>query len=319
MKPFKFVPYLKSTIWGGEQIAPFKGIVTDKHNVGESWEISGVPSHQSVVAEGDDKGLNMTALVQKYKGQLVGEKVYEKFGDQFPLLIKFIDSCQDLSVQVHPNDELAQERHNCPGKTEMWYIIKTVPGARIYAGLSKAITPDEYEELATAEAVDGHSPMMDVIATHESHQGDLFFLPAGRLHSIGAGNFLVEIQETSDITYRVYDFGRRDAEGNTRELHIDLAKDAIDYHVYPEYRSTYDSTLQNAPLIHCSEFNVNRVVVHSAMKVDFKTDTFVIVVCLAGQANINGTMIHQGETILVPACENDLSILGNGTFLTATM
>ncbi len=319
MKPFKFNPYLKTTIWGGEQIAPFKGIETDKHNVGESWEISGVPSHQSVVAEGEDKGLNLTALIQKYKGQLVGEKNYQRFGDQFPLLVKFIDSRQDLSVQVHPNDELAMERHNCRGKSEMWYIIKTEPGAKIYTGLSKAITPEEYEQFATAETIDGHSPMQDVIATHESHQGDVFYLPAGRLHAIGAGNFLAEIQETSDITYRVYDFGRRDADGNTRELHIDLAKDAIDYHVYPEYRQTYDSTLLDAPLVHCVDFNVNRIVVHSAMKVVFKENSFVVVVCLAGRANINGTDIHQGQTILVPACENDLSILGNGTFLTATI
>ena len=319
MKPIKFESYLKSTIWGGEQIAAFKGIDTDQHNVGESWEISDVPGHESVASMSEDKGLNLTDLIEKYKGQLVGEKVYAKFGNQFPLLVKFIDSHQNLSVQVHPNDELAMKRHGCRGKSEMWYVIKSEPGARIYTGLSKPISPEQYEQLVTTETAPGHAPIMDVIATHESHQGDVFFLPAGRLHAIGAGNFVCEIQETSDITYRVYDYGRRDANGNTRELHIEQAKDAIDYHVYPEYRSTYDSTLLDAPLVHCPLFNVNRVVVHDAMDIDYKVQSFVIVICLAGSAKVNGVDVHQGESLLVPACDNALHFVGCGTFLTATM
>ncbi len=319
MKPFKFETLLKTTIWGGEQIAKFKGIDTDQHNVGESWEISDVPGNESVVLAGEDKGLNLTALIEKYKGLLVGEKVYATFGKQFPLLVKFIDSKQDLSVQVHPNDELAMKRHGCRGKSEMWYVIKSVPGTRIYAGLSKQITPEQYEQFVMTETAEGHSPIMDVIASHESHQGDVFYLPAGRLHAIGAGNFVAEIQETSDITYRVYDYGRRDANGNTRELHIAQAKEAIDYHVYPEYRSTYDSTLLDAPLVHCPYFNVNRVVVHDAMDIDYRVDSFVIVICLAGEANLNGVDVHQGESVLVPACDNELHFVGNGTFLTASL
>ena len=256
MKPYKFEPYLKTTIWGGYQIAPFKGIFTAQPNIGESWEISGVPGHESVAIERGlvddvDVGLNLVELIDKYKSKLVGEKVYKKYGNKFPLLIKFIDSRQDLSVQVHPDDKLAMERHGCAGKTEMWYIIKSDVGAKIYAGLSKSITPDEYEKLATAEPINGHSPMQDVIATHEAHQGDLYFLPAGRLHAIGAGNFLAEIQQTSDITYRVYDFGRKDAHGNPRELHIEEAKEAIDYQVWPEYRTSYDSTKPTSQLINC--------------------------------------------------------------------
>ena len=319
MKPYKFESFLKTTIWGGEQIAAFKGIDTDLHNVGESWEISDFPGQESVVATGEDKGLNLSALVEKYKEQLVGEKVYAKFGNHFPLLVKFIDSHQNLSVQVHPNDELAMMRHGCRGKSEMWYVIKSEPGARIYTGLCKEITPERYEQMVTTETVGGYSPIMDVIATYESHQGDVFYLPAGRLHAIGAGNFVAEIQQTSDITYRVYDYGRRDANGKTRELHIEQAKEAIDYQVWPSYRTSYDSTKPNSQLINCPYFIVNRIVVQVAQQIDFHCDSFVIVVCLWGEANINGISIRQGETILVPACENVLYIFGNATFLTATM
>lgn len=324
MKPYKFAPYLRTTIWGGYQIAPFKGIFTAQPNIGESWEISGVPGHESVVVErgiiGDvDLGLNLTQLIDKYKGLLVGERVYRTYGNTFPLLVKFIDSRQDLSVQVHPDDQLAQKRHQCPGKTEMWYVIKADVGAKIYSGLKQSITPDDYERLAKAEPINGHSPMQDVIATHESHQGDLFFLPAGRLHAIGAGNFLTEIQQTSDITYRVYDFGRKDANGVPRELHLEQAKDAIDYQVWPEYRTSYDSTKPNSELIHCPYFIVNRVVVQVAAEINLHSDSFVIVVCLWGEANINGIRVKQGETLLVPASENVLYIFGNATFLTATM
>ncbi len=324
MKPYKFQPYLKTTLWGGYQIAPFKGIFTAQPNIGESWEISGVPEHESIAVERGlvddvDVGLTLTELIDKYKGLLVGQRVYKRFGNKFPLLVKFIDSRQNLSVQVHPDDHLAMQRHGCQGKTEMWYVIKSDVGAKIYAGLSKSISPDEYEQLATATPIDGHSPMQDVIATHEAHDGDLFFLPAGRLHAIGAGNFLAEIQETSDITYRVYDFGRKDAHGKPRELHIQEARDAIDYRVWPEYRSSYDSTKPISQLVNCPHFVVHRVVVQVASQVDFHCDSFVVVVCLWGEANINGINIRQGETILVPASENVLYIFGNATFLTATM
>ena len=324
MKPYKFEPYLKTTLWGGYQIAPFKGIFTAQPNIGESWEISGVPGHESVATERGlvddvDVGLTLPQLIDKYKGLLVGQRVYKKYGGQFPLLVKFIDSRQDLSVQVHPNDALAMERHGCQGKTEMWYVIKSDVGSKIYSGLQKSITPDDYEQLATAEAVGGHSPMQDVLAVHEAHDGDLYFLPAGRLHAIGAGNFLAEIQETSDITYRVYDFGRKDAHGQPRPLHIEEARDAIDYQVWPEYRSSYDSTKPISQLVNCPHFVVHRVVVQVAKQIDFHVDSFVVVMCLWGEANINGIHIRQGETILVPACENVLYIFGNASFLTATI
>ncbi len=324
MKPYKFKPYLKTTLWGGDRIAPYKGITTAQPNIGESWEISCVPGHESIsidrgLIDDVDVGLTLTQLIDKYKGRLVGQSIYRRFGNAFPLLVKFIDSRQDLSVQVHPDDELAMQRHGCPGKTEMWYIIRSDMGAKIYAGLKESITPADYERLAKAQPEDGHSPMQDVIATHEAHDGDLFFLPAGRLHAIGAGNFLAEIQETSDITYRVYDFDRKDANGQPRELHIDQAKDAIDYRVWPSYRSSYDSTKPISQLISCPHFVVHRVVVQVARQVDFHCDSFVVVMCLWGDANINGINIRQGETILVPACENVLYIFGNASFLTATI
>lgn len=324
MKPYKFSPILKTTIWGGDQIAPFKGIETAQPNIGESWEISGVPGQESVAVErglvGDvDLGLNLRELIDKYKGLLVGDKVYAQYGNRFPLLVKLIDSRQDLSVQVHPNDELAMQRHGCAGKTEMWYVMKADVGARIYSGMREQITPEDYVRMASAKPENGRSPIQDVLAVHESHQGDLYFLPAGRLHAIGAGNFLAEIQETSDITYRVYDFGRTDAHGKPRELHVDMAKDAIDYQVWPEYRTSYDSTQPNSQLIRCPHFTVHRVVVQVASEVDLQVDSFVVVMCLWGQANVNGVPVKQGETILVPASENVLRIFGNATFLTATV
>ena len=328
MKPYKFQPYLKTTLWGGYQIAPYKGIYTAQPNIGESWEISGVPGHESVAIDrgliGDvDLGLTLTELIDKYKGLLVGDRVYKKYGNKFPILVKLIDSRQDLSVQVHPDDKLALERHGCAGKTEMWYVIKADIGAKIYSGLRKSISPDDYERLVIENDVEadskGENPMASVIATPESHDGDLYFLPAGRLHAIGAGNFLAEIQQTSDITYRVYDFGRKDAHGKPRELHVEQAKEAIDYRVWPEYRTSYDSTKPTSQLINCPYFTVHRVVVQVAAQIDFQCDSFVVVLCLWGEANINGIHIRQGETVLVPASENILYIFGNATFLTATM
>ena len=319
LKPFKFEPYLKSVLWGGEKIAKYKGIVTDQHNIGESWEISGVDGHESVVAEGDDKGLNLRQIIEKYKGDLVGNAVYAKYGDTFPLLVKIIDAKGDLSVQVHPDDTLAKARHNSYGKTEMWYIIDAEEGAPIYAGLSKQITPEEYEKLVAENAI------MDVIARHDSHAGDLFFLPAGRIHAIGAGNLLAEIQQTSDITYRVYDFDRRDANGNPRELHTEQAKDAIDYTVYPEYKSEYDRNGKNAtPLVKCQYFDVKREIIDGVSTIDASADSFMIIMCLDGEAtitdNLGGvTHVKKGESILVPAVITSMKAEGKATFMTSTV
>lgn len=318
MKPYKFKPYLKETIWGGEKIAPYKHIQSASNCIGESWEISGVAGYESVVAdrglaEDDAVGLTLPQLIDRYKGQLVGEKVYAQFGNQFPLMVKFIDAKDDLSVQVHPNDELAQKRHNCLGKNEMWFLLHADKGAKIYAGLTQDLTPEKYDQLVEENA------LMSVVAVHESHENDYFYIPAGRVHAIGAGNFLVEIQQSSDITYRIHDYDRRDAQGNPRELHIHEAKEAIDCRCYPDYRHTCDTTTSPSPLVQCPYFNVYRLSLQGTETIDFQTDTFIILVCLSGKATLNGISIQQGETALVPACNNILHMTGNGTFLAATL
>lgn len=316
-EPLHFAPYLKSVIWGGEQIAPYKGIETSQHEIGESWEISGVPGHVSVVDRGPLKGKTLSELIDIYGADLVGADVYKKYGKEFPLLIKIIDAKADLSVQVHPDDELAHKRHNCPGKTEMWYIMKTAPGAKIYAGLKEKITPDEYERRVADNNI------MDVIAAYDSAPGDVFFLPAGRIHAIGAGNLLAEIQETSDITYRIYDYDRRGADGKPRELHTEQARDAIDYTVYPDYRNApVSSSEKDADLVNCSHFDVRRILLDgiSEQQMNHTRRSFMIVMCLEGSATLSYSdgktvEISRGETLLFPAVLGNLKASGKGLLL----
>ena len=194
---YKFQPILKSLIWGGEKIAPYKGIATDQRNIGESWELSGVKDNESVVAEGPEAGTSLPELIARHGAALLGKANYGRFGEEFPLLIKFIDARQDLSIQVHPNDELAWERHKSKGKTEMWYVVSADKDAHLRSGFSKQVTPAEYE------ASVGDNTITDILADYKIAPGDVFFLPAGRVHSIGAGSFIAEIQQTSNITYRI--------------------------------------------------------------------------------------------------------------------
>ena len=226
MYPLKFEVILKSILWGGSEICKFKNLSTKLDGIGESWEISQVKDNVSVIANGEYKGKNLTELMQEKGAELLGQHVLDRFGDKFPLLIKFIDARDNLSIQVHPNDKLAKERHNSFGKTEMWYVISAQEGAGLYSGFSKQITPDEYVERVE------NNTIMDVLQFHPVKSGDVFFLPAGRIHAIGKGIFIAEIQQTSDITYRIYDYNRKDANGKGRELHTALAKDAIDYKMY---------------------------------------------------------------------------------------
>ena len=205
---YKFQPILKSTIWGGEKIVPYKQIASGQTQVGESWELSGVKGNESVVAGGPEAGTTLPGLIARHGAALLGKANFERFGEEFPLLIKFIDARQDLSIQVHPDDRLAWERHKSKGKTEMWYVVDADKGARLRSGFAKQVTPAQYE--ASVE----DNTITDILAEYEIHPGDLFFLPAGRVHSIGAGAFIAEIQQTSDITYRIYDFNRKDADGN---------------------------------------------------------------------------------------------------------
>ena len=220
---------------------PYKGIESTAKNVGESWELSAVAGNESVVANGEFAGRNIVELIKEYKADLLGEKVYAESGDTFPILVKFIDARDDLSIQVHPDDELAAARHNgSKGKTEMWYVVKADKGAHLMSGMSLKITPEEYVRRIEDNTI------TDVLCDYKVKEGDVFFLPAGRVHSIGKGCFIAEIQQTSDITYRIYDFGRHGLDGKPRELHVEQSKDAVDYSVLDDYKTSYAPELNKA-------------------------------------------------------------------------
>lgn len=296
--PLKFHPILKSVIWGGEKIVPFKGLQTDQKMVGESWELSGVAGDESVVADGKLAGKTITQLLEQYGAKLIGKANYKRFGDEFPLLIKFIDARDDLSIQVHPDDKLALVRHNSKGKTEMWYVVDSDNGAKLRSGFAKMVTSEEYTRSVENDTV------TELLREYEVEPGDLFFLPAGRIHSIGAGCFIAEIQQTSNITYRIYDFNRTDAEGRTRELHTDQAVDAIDYRVERDYRTGYDREQRDKlnSLVSCHYFCTSILELTKPFWVDYSAlDSFVIYICIDGEATLNGTKIGRGETVLLPA------------------
>lgn len=314
MYPLKFKPILKTLVWGGEKIAPFKGIDTDQHNIGECWELSGVKDNESVVANGPLAGRTITELIAEYKDRLIGRANYEKTGTEFPLLIKFIDARQDLSIQVHPDDRLAAERHNgSKGKTEMWYVVNADKDAHLMSGLTRAITPEEY----VARVAD--NTITEVLHDYKVSPGDVFFLPAGRIHSIGAGSFIAEIQQTSNITYRIYDFGRLGLDGKPRELHTELAKDAIDYSVYDDYRTHYtEKKNEETELVSCSYFTTSLLETDRPYRKDLSgLDSFLIVICTAGKGEIvdnegNRESIRQGETVLIPASTASVEFVPDG-------
>lgn len=303
MYPLKFEDIFKTVVWGGEKIAPFKGVQTEQHNIGESWELSGVKGNESVVANGPLKGHTITELACEYKEVLLGKKVYEATGTEFPLLIKFIDARDDLSVQVHPDDTLAGARHNgSKGKTEMWYVVQADEGAHLMAGLSRQTTPQEYESKVNDNTI------TEILKDYKVREGDTFFIPAGRVHSIGKGCFIAEIQQTSDITYRIYDFGRLGLDGKPRELHTELAKDAIDYTVLDDYRTHYPKVTDSEnTLVSCKYFTTSLFDLSQSVTKDIASlDSFLIAICIDGQGTIsdghgNSIQIRKGETILLPA------------------
>ncbi|MDR1331997.1 MAG: class I mannose-6-phosphate isomerase [Tannerella sp.] len=302
MYPFLFKPILKEIIWGGTDIRPFKGLPPGGEKIGESWELSHVEGNWSEVANGTLAGQTVDDLIRRYGAALLGEKVMRQFGTVFPLLIKFIDARDDLSIQVHPDDELARKRHGSFGKTEMWYVVKASPGAALLSGFSRRIDADEYVRRVADNS------LTDVLQRYAVAPGDVFFLPAGRVHAIGTGCFIAEIQQTSNITYRIYDYNRRDADGNARELHVDLARDAIDYTPYPDYRTAY-APAENEPvrLVECKYFTTNLLSADKTLKRDFSTlDSFVVFILTEGSALIrdsggNELAVRQGQTVLFPA------------------
>lgn len=303
MYPLKFENIFKSVVWGGEKIAPFKGVKTEQHNIGESWELSGVKGNESVVANGPLAGKTITDLACEYKGALLGEKVFAKTGTEFPLLIKFIDAHDDLSVQVHPDDALAAARHDgSKGKTEMWYVVQADKGAHLMAGMSRQLTPQEYEAKVNDNTI------TEALKDYKVKAGDVFFIPAGRVHSIGTGCFIAEIQQTSDITYRIYDFGRLGLDGKPRQLHTEMAKDAIDYTVLDDYRTHYDE-VRNVDniIVNCDYFTTSIYDLNSAFTKEMDLmDSFLIAICIEGKGSItdghgNKVEIAKGETVLLPA------------------
>lgn len=305
---YKFNPILKQTIWGGEKILRFKNIDSTLTGVGESWELSAVKGHESVITFGQHVGKTITQLLSEQREQLVGKANYERFGNTFPLLIKFIDADQDLSIQVHPNDEQAERLHGTRGKTEMWYVVDTEQGAHLCPGLSREVTPDEYEAKVNGGTI------TDILCDYQITPGDVFFLPAGRIHSIGKGSFIAEIQETSDITYRIFDFNRVDKNGKPRELHTALAKQVIDFSVKSDYRTHYQpSPDERVELASCPLFTTNLFELTSPKTLSYTAlDSFVIWMALDGEADCEcdgiATTLNAGETILLPATANDFKV-----------
>lgn len=307
--PLTFKPILKKVIWGGSDICPFKGISPVQEGIGESWELSHVDGDYSIVAEGELADKSLDELIKSYGKELLGEHVMERFGTRFPLLIKFIDARDNLSIQVHPNDELAKARHNSFGKTEMWYVIKANNNAFLYSGFSQQIDAEEYVKRVQDNTI------MDVLKRYDVQEGDVFFLPAGRVHAIGAGCFIAEIQQTSNITYRIYDYNRKDKNGNTRELHTELAKDAIDYTLYPDYKTHYKAhSNATVNLADCKYFTTNLIDMDTTMTRNFEElDSFVVYICMDGKAVITDDKgyeihVHQGQTVLIPACTKSVTI-----------
>lgn len=311
--PLKFEPGLKERVWGGNFLqTEFKKNAEPGKKIGESWEISGVQGDVSVVSNGFLAGNTLEEIIEVYMGDLVGEQVYDKFGNEFPLLIKFIDAREDLSVQVHPGDSLARERHRAYGKTEMWYIIEAGEDARIYSGFKKDTEKAEYQESVA------DSSLPELLNSDLAQKGDVFFIPAGRVHAIGAGVVLAEIQQTSDVTYRIYDWGRTGLDGLPRELHTDLALDAIDF------KASHNRIIRKTPdlnseekLVECNYFTCALLNLDSPAERSYvNLDSFVIYICTEGSFTISGqgesTEVSKGETVLIPASNEIVKIETGG-------
>lgn len=314
--PLKFRPILKDKIWGGDKLRTQLHKNTTSNSCGESWEISGVKGNESEVVNGYLQGNLLTELTEIYMGDLVGEKIFDQYGLEFPLLIKFIDAAEYLSLQVHPDDELAKKKHQSRGKTEMWYVMEADPDAELIIGFNQSLSKEDYLYHLQNKTLE------KVVNREKVSPGDAYFLPAGRIHATGAGILLAEIQQTSDITYRIYDWDRTDAEGNTRELHTNEALEAIDFNAYDHYKTSYEAknnTTSN--IVHCDYFVTNILQFDSPLKKEYITlDSFVIYICLKGRFYIyynNNTEeyvhVRKGETILIPETLEEIYLHPAGT------
>lgn len=307
--PLKFKTIFKDKIWGGHKIKTYLGKdFSSLPNCGETWEISGVKSDVSVIENGPLTGTSLSDLLEEHKENLVGKAVYQRFGNEFPLLVKFIDANEDLSIQVHPDDTLAKERHNSFGKTEMWYVIQADEGAKLISGFNQKVDRELYLEKFNA------GKLTDILNEEEVADGDVFFLPAGRVHTIGKGLLIAEIQQTSDITYRIYDFDRVDDKGNKRELHVEEALDAIDYNYYDNYKTSYKPTENEViKVAECPYFTTNVLDFTKNTTRDYNSlDSFVIHVCLEGSYILNYGIeelpVNMGDCILIPATTKQVQL-----------
>lgn len=305
--PLKFYPIIKDKIWGGKKLRDILNKPTMSDKAGESWEISAVPENVSVVANGFLEGNDLTDLIEVYMGDLVGDKIFDKYGTYFPLLIKYIDAADKLSIQVHPDDELALKRHNSYGKTEMWYVLEAESGSTITVGFNKDVDKATYLKHLKNNSLE------EILNIENVEKGDVFFLPAGRIHAIGKGILLAEIQQTSDITYRIYDYNRLDENGNPRELHTEEAIDAIDYKAYKEYKTKYvKKENESTELVKCNYFTVNLLNFNKLIQKDYiNLDSFVIYMCIEGSFILGyydneKLEVKKGETILIPAVIKNL-------------
>ena len=308
--PLKFQPILKNKIWGGQKLQQLLNKPTTATDAGESWEISDVEGDTSVVANGPLEGTSLKTLLETYTSNLLGEKNFRQFGTKFPLLIKFIDAKEDLSVQLHPNDQLAKERHNSFGKTEMWYVLKADTDSNLIVGFSQQMTQELYLKHLEAKT------LQSILNFDTVQAGDTYFIEVGRIHAIGAGVLLAEIQQTSDITYRVYDWDRVDAEGKERELHNDIALEAFDFDMPDNYRVKYSlDSNSSSELVRCPYFTTNVLDVKEPIQKENNHDSFMIYMCVEGSARLEmeGTFteLSMGETVLIPACIESFSISAN--------
>lgn len=313
--PLKFRPILKERLWGGTKLKEVFGKPIESDITGESWELSTVKGDISVVANGSLEGKSLQDLIDSNAEELLGKSVVERFGKEFPILIKFIDAKQDLSIQLHPNDALAKERHDSFGKTEMWYIMDADPKAELIVGFNKDVTKEEY-----AESIDNDT-LLDLLNYEEVKEGDTFFINTGKIHAIGAGVMLAEIQQTSDVTYRVFDFNRKDKEGNLRELHTDLALDAVDYEKKDDFIVSYDKAKNEVnTMVDCPYFKTNFIELTENLDLDTtQRDSFTIFMCVGGKAKISTAVgevsIKSGETALLPASTQKISLQSTGAKL----
>lgn len=321
---WKFRSVLKETIWGGDRIKPLKGLDCEASKIGESWEISAIPGSESVVSDGLDYGLKLSELVEKYGADLLGERVYKRVGNSFPLLVKFIDAHDNLSVQVHPDNNMADRLGMANGKTEMWYVMDAYPGSHISIGFKEKVRPEEYENLVKSGEIENLLRRLPV------KKGDVFFIPGGRVHSIGSGILLAEIQQSSDVTYRIYDYHRKDYRGEERELHTELARKAIDFDDIEggslEYVVREDIPIT---LVKCPDFTTNLLKVDTQLMRDYsELDSFVTLTAVNGKAELRCNSMFEGgekptsatvtlqagESVLISAKALGLEIIPQGKF-----